>query len=55
MQLTKTNKSLYRVIIIHMLNMISKRIKASSRDVIMEVTHMKEKHETKNDELVHKA
>ena len=39
----------------HMLNVISKRIKASSRDVIMEGTHMKEKYETKNDELVYKA
>ena len=39
----------------HMLNVISKRIKASSRDVIMDETHRKEKHGAKNDELVHKA
>ena len=38
-----------------MLNEISKRIKASSIDVIMEGTHMKEKYETKNNELVYKA
>ena len=37
----------------HMLNMISKIIKASSIDVIMEETHIKEKYETKNDELVY--
>ena len=35
--------------------MVSKRIKASSRDVIMEETHMKENYETKFDELVFKA
>ena len=35
--------------------MVSKRIKASSRDVIMEDTHMKENCETKFDELVFKA
>ena len=34
---------------------ISKRTKASSRDVIMEETHMKEKYETQKDELVYKA
>ena len=39
----------------HMLNVISKRIKASSRDIIMEGTHMKEKCESKYDELVHNA
>jgi len=39
----------------HVLNVISKRIKASSRIVIKEETHMKEKYETKNDELVFKA
>jgi len=36
----------------HMLNVISKRIIASSRDVIIGATHMKEKCKTKNDELV---
>ena len=35
--------------------MISKRIKASSRDVIMEKTYMKEKCETKDVELVYKV
>ena len=35
-----------------MLNVILKRIKTSSRDVIMEATHMKEVCETKTDELV---
>ena len=39
----------------HMLNVFSKRIKASSRYIIMEETHMKEKCETKNDVLVFKA
>jgi len=31
------------------------RITASHRDEIMEETHIKVKHETKNDELVYKA
>ena len=48
----KTNESLYHIIIIHMLNVVSKIIKESSKDVIMEKTHMKEKSETKNKELV---
>ena len=38
-----------------MLNMIFKRIKASCRNLIVEETHMKEKHETKKDELVFKV
>ena len=38
-----------------MLNVISKIIRTSCRDVIMEETHMKEKYEIKNDELVYKA
>ena len=38
-----------------MLNVISKRIKASSRDKIIEEAHIKERHETKNDELVNEA
>ena len=36
-------------------NVIPKRIKASSRDVVIEETQMEEKHETKNDELVYNA
>ena len=51
----KNKECLYHIIIIHMLNVISKRIKASSSNVIMERTGMKEKHEIKNDELVYKA
>jgi len=51
----KTKECLYHFIIMHMLNMISKKIKVSSRDVIMEETHMKEKGETNNDALVYKA
>jgi len=43
MELTKTNECLYHVIIMHMRNVISKRIKVSSRDVIKEETHLKEK------------
>ena len=43
----KTKECLYRIIVMHMLIVISKRIKASFRDVIMEGTHMKEKYETK--------
>ena len=39
----------------HMLNVISKTIKASSRVVIMEETHMKEKYEAKYNDLVYKA
>ena len=39
----------------HMLNVISKIIKVSFRDIIIEETHMKEKHEIKNDELVFMA
>jgi len=35
--------------------MILKRFKVGSRDVIMEETHMKEKWETKNEELVYKT
>ena len=38
-----------------MLNAILNRLKASSRAVIIEKTHMKEKHKTKNNELVYKA
>jgi len=51
----KTNECLYHIIIMHMVNMISKRMKASSRDIIMKETHMKEKWETKNNELVFKT
>ena len=51
----KRNECLYHIIIVHMLNMILKRAKESSRDVIMKKTYMKEKHETKNDELLFKA
>ena len=36
-------------------NVISKRSKASSRDVIMKETHMTEKCEIKNNELVFTA
>jgi len=36
-------------------HVVSKRIKASSRDVIMAETHKKENYETKIDELVFKA
>ena len=39
----------------HAKNVISKRISASFRAVTIEETHMKEKCETKNDELVYKA
>jgi len=39
----------------YMLNVFSKRIKASCRDVLVEDTYMKEKYETKNNELVFKA
>ena len=38
-----------------MLNVISKKIIASSRDVITEEMHMKKECETKNDEVVFKA
>jgi len=38
-----------------MLNVVLKRIEACSRDVLIEETHVKEKYETKNDELVFKA
>ena len=38
----KTNECLYHIIIMHILNAISKRIKPSSRDIVMEDTHMKE-------------
>jgi len=40
---------------VSIINVILKRIKACSRDVIIEGTDMKEKHEIKNDELVFKA
>ena len=39
----------------HVLNVILKRIKVGSRDVIMEEKYMEEKYETENDELVYKA
>ena len=55
MQFTKTNECLYHIIIMHALNVILKRIKESSRDVITEDTYMKEKYETKNDKLVYKV
>ena len=42
MWFTKANECFYHIIIMHTLNVISKRIKASSRDVIMEEIHMKE-------------
>ena len=45
--LKETNESLYHIIIMHMINVISKRIKESPRDILMEETHMKEKYETK--------
>lgn len=51
----KTNECLYHIITMHMLNVNSKRIKVSCGDEIMEETHMKEKCEAKNDELVYKA
>ena len=51
----KRNDCLFHFIIMHTLNVISNRIKVSSGDVIIEKTHMKEKCETKNDELVYKA
>ena len=51
----KINECFYHSILMHMLNRISKRIKASPRDVIMEETLIKEKCETKNDKLVFKA
>ena len=38
-----------------MLNVILKKMKASFRDVIIEETHMKEKYETKNNQLVFNA
>ena len=43
----KTNECLYHVTIVNILNVILKRIKASSRDVIMEETHMEEQYKTK--------
>ena len=39
----------------HLLNVISKRIKVSFGVVIMEETQVKEKYATKNDELVYKV
>jgi len=51
----KTKECLCHIIIMHMLNVMLKRIKTGSTDVIMEDTHMKEKYETKNDELLFKA
>ena len=38
----KNKECLYHVILMHMLNVISKKIKASAKYVIMEKTHMKE-------------
>ena len=55
MWLIKTNECLYHITIMHMLTVILKRIKISFRDVIREDTHMKEKCETKNDELIYKG
>ena len=51
----KNKECIHHIIIMHMLNVISKRIKASSSDATMEGTHIKEKHEIKNDKLVYKA
>ena len=39
----------------HMLSVISKRIKSSSRDAIIEEIYMKEQYETKHNESVFKA
>ena len=47
MWFTKANECLYHIIIMHMLNVISKSIKAISRDVIIDKTHVKETCETK--------
>jgi len=38
---SKRNECLYHFVVIHMLDAISKRIPTSSRDVIIEETHMK--------------
>ena len=54
MKLIKTNECLYHIKAMNMSNVISKRIEANSKDVIMDKTHMKEKHVTKSDKLVYK-
>ena len=51
----KTNECIHHIIIVHMLNVVPKRIKTSSRDVLMEETHMKDKYKTKNNELLFKG
>ena len=51
----KTNERLYHIIIMHMPYVISKKIKASFRDALMEETHIKEKYDTKNSDLVFEA
>ena len=40
---SKRNECLYHFNVVYMLNAISKRIQPSSRDVVMEETHMKKK------------
>jgi len=45
----------YYITIKHMLNEIIKRIKVTSRDVIIRESHMEDKYETKTDELANKA
>ena len=49
------DKFWYHIIIMHMLNVTFKRVIVSSRDVLMEETHIKEKYRTKHNELVFKA